>query len=101
MPLSKIAQRREEFFLTEIRPALFGNPQLGVTDLPEQVVTDSHFPRRTDHKVWVGHTGGIEMRLDRRLIHRIGVNLASGDSPRNGLHRIRNFSAATIIDRQT
>ena len=39
----------------KIGPALRGDPQLGIGDLPEQEIADPHFARRADEQIGVGH----------------------------------------------
>src|SRR5262249_62345077 len=48
-----IAQGLVEQLRREVRPVDGGNPQLGVRDLPEQVVAHAHLAGRADQKVRV------------------------------------------------
>ena len=38
--------------------------QLGVADLPEQIVADAHLAGGADEQIRVGHAGGVEVRSE-------------------------------------
>src|SRR5215218_3875283 len=56
----------------EIRPQSFGHVELGIGYLPEQEVRDAKFAAGTDHKVHLGHLGGVEVAGEGRLVHFVG-----------------------------
>ena len=57
----EIAQGFVEFFDGEFGPEGVGDVELGVADLPEEVVADAHFAGGADEEVGVGHAGGVEV----------------------------------------
>jgi len=60
LPAGVVAQGGVENVGRKVRPADRRHPQLGVRDLPEQVVAHSHLAGRADQQVRVGHAGRVE-----------------------------------------
>ena len=52
----------EKIALPEIWPEFFNNHHLGITDLPQQEIRNSHLTRSADEEIWVGNTSGLQPR---------------------------------------
>ena len=59
----------------ELGPAAVSHPDLGVADLPQQKIADSHFPGRANQQVRVGKS-----RRVKPLGNRLLVNLFRGQT---------------------
>src|SRR5260221_477826 len=62
----------------EVRPVRLGHVQLGVADLPEEVVADAEFAGGADEEVGVGEAGGVEVCRDRGFVDLGGGECAGG-----------------------
>ena len=58
--LFEVFECSAEIFGFEFGPVTIGDPEFGVTDLPEQEVADAEFAGGADDEVGVGHASGHE-----------------------------------------
>ena len=56
----------------ELGPALFGDPDFGVADLPEQKIADPHFAGRANEKIRIGRAGRVEILGNRLFVDLFG-----------------------------
>src|ERR1017187_7845679 len=63
-PALKVSDGFEQMDAAEIRPQPLGDKDLGVGDLPQQIVGNSHLSGGPDQQVGVGHVGSVEMTVN-------------------------------------
>src|SRR5512145_2000179 len=68
LALLEVEDGLQEVPATELGPVDVGDPDLGVGDLPEQKVGDTHFAARSDQQVGIGQTRGVEAVGERLLV---------------------------------
>src|ERR1700685_676 len=96
----EVLEGLEQFRATEVRPARLRDPELRVTDLPEQEIADAHLACRADHKVRVDHAGRVEMRCDQVLADVVGVRLTGLDLSRDLADGVDDFRTGAVVQRQ-
>ena len=85
----------EQVAAAEVRPQSVGDVDLGIGDLPQQVVADAHLAARPNHQVGVGLAAGVEEARERRLVKLIGTQSRRHGAPR----RVDDFRAAAVVQR--
>src|SRR3954468_14268444 len=60
LPLLEVEDRFEEVPLAEVRPEGGSDPDLAVSDLPEEEVGHAHLAARPDQQIGIGNAGGAE-----------------------------------------
>ena len=70
--LLEVEERFKEAGAIEIGPQCFGNKNLGVGDLPQEKITDTHFTTGADQQIGIRKTGSVEMarNLFRSVMRR-------------------------------
>src|ERR1019366_8343138 len=85
----------------EIRPQGTGHVEFGVSDLPEQEVTDGHLAGSTDQQIGIGAGGGIEAGGDQLLIDLQSLNAAvEAGHIEDAIDGVDDLGATAVIDRQ-
>src|SRR5204862_455420 len=64
----------EQVAAPEVRPQCFGDVNLGVRDLPEQVIADAHFAARANQEVGVRLPRGVQETRKALLIQILGTH---------------------------
>src|SRR5262245_56813061 len=85
----------EQMAAAEIGPQRFGDPDLGVRDLPEQDVADAHLAARPDQQIRIGLPGGVEEVAEATLVEIIGTHAGGNRATR----RVHDFRASTVVER--
>src|SRR5437867_11655947 len=85
----------EEMAPSEIRPERFGDPDLGVRDLPEQEVADAHFTAGANQQIGIRLARRVEQIAEPALVQILGAK-AFGDG---ATRRIDDFRAAAVVER--
>src|SRR5688500_11132532 len=65
----------------EVGPQRVGDVDLGVGNLPQQVVAHAHFTARADHQVRVGLPGGVEKAREAGLVEVLGPHAGCDGAP--------------------
>ena len=73
---------------------------LGVGDLPEEVVRDAHLAGGPDEEVGVGKPGGVEVRGERVLVDRVGGPAPGGDLGGERAGGVGDFCPRTVVERE-
>src|SRR5689334_23282351 len=71
-----VHDRPIEIGCAEVRPQRRGDPQLRVSDLPQQEVRDPHLPAGADQQIRIRHAVGVERATDVGLRERVRRELA-------------------------
>ena len=74
-----VAERFDEIGTAEFGPAFLRDLELGIADLPQQKVADSHFSGRADQEVGIGHAGGIGMVCNLFLVDSLRSQIAQSN----------------------
>ena len=98
LALLELGERLQEVPGPEVGPQHGRHVDLGVRDLPEQVVRDAHLTARTDEQIRVGKPGRIELRFDRRLVDVLGIQHAGLHLFRERAHRVGELGAARVVE---
>ena len=88
LALLELRDRLEEVAGPEVGPEDGRHVDLGVRDLPEEVVRDAHLAARPDEEVRVGQPGRVELGFDRGLVDVLGPQAA-------GLHFVARARIAS------
>ena len=99
LPLLELGDGLEEVARAEVGPEDRRHVDLGVGDLPEEVVRDAHLAARADEEVGVGQTGRVETRLDRGLVDLLGLEASGLHLHREGAHRVRELGPPRVVER--
>ncbi|SPE56269.1 hypothetical protein SBV1_2320021 [Verrucomicrobia bacterium] len=112
LPFGKVLQRPKaavpavvffqggiELGFAEVRPERGGDHQLGVRNLPEEEVADSHLTAGADEHVRVRKVSRVEMLAKNFLGDVRGVEFAVADLLSEAAHGVHNFGASPIAER--
>ena len=92
-----VENRAQQVGAIEIGPQRIGDIQLRISDLPQQEIADAHLAGGADQQVGVGRTGGVEPRRDGLFVDH---NVVASRVFKEGLHRVDQLRASTVVDRQ-
>src|SRR6185436_3492909 len=71
----ELQECRVECLGPEIGPERLAPVELGVGGLPDQEVRQALFPAGADDEVRIGHAGGVQRVVDRRLVDRLRIDV--------------------------
>ena len=85
----------------EVGPEDVADEQLGVADLPEEIVADAHLAGGADEQVGVGHAGGVEVVGDRLFVD-VARGGAASRRPSRAIvaHGVGDFGPAAVVERE-
>jgi hypothetical protein len=84
----------------EVRPERRADVQLGVADLPQQVVAHPHLAGRPDEQVRVGHAGRVQVVRDHRLVDLLRPQPAVPHVPGDRPHGVDDLRPAAVVQGQ-
>src|SRR6516165_5673062 len=100
--LLKIEEGFEQAGAVEVRPEDIGDKDLGVGDLPQKEVADTHLTASADKKVGVRKIGGVEIASELLLgdgrRSAIGVAIMTPALGEERVHGIDNLGAASVVE---
>ena len=79
LPLLELLDRAEEVLAAEVGPQHVREAQLGVCDLPEQIVRDAMLTGGSHQQVRVGHVRRIQVLVHHTFVDAFGIEAAGGD----------------------
>jgi hypothetical protein len=82
----------------EVGPEHVGEVQLGVGQLPEQVVGQAVLPRGADQEVRVGHVGQVEVAGQCLLVDPGGVQAPPGDVDGQGPGGVDQLGPSAVVE---
>src|SRR5258708_33330262 len=82
----------------EIRPALFGHPQFGVRDLPEEEVAYPHFTGGANKQVGIRHAGGVKRVGNQVFVDILRVELALFGLASKIAHGVEKLGSSPVVD---
>ena len=83
----------------EIGPQSFGDVQLGIGDLPQQEIADTHFARGSDEEVKIRESGGVESRCDGLFVDvQASQTALKARVINDGVHGIHQLGAAAVVN---
>ena len=94
-----IKDRSKKLRLREVGPQRLGDVQLGVCDLPQEEVTDAHFPGRADQKIRIGHVRGVQVRRDCLFVYLDAIGgSVSARIIQDGVDGVYDFRTSAVVD---
>src|SRR5262249_53133222 len=94
LALLEEVERLEVLPLAEVRPERVGDVDLGVGELPEEEVAESHLAARPDEEIGIGNAGGGKVPGHGAGGDPVGLQLSAADLPRNGARGARDLLPA-------
>src|SRR6184192_1998165 len=87
--------RFEQMAAAKVGPQRFGDPDLGIRDLPQQEIADAHLAARPDQQIRIGLSRGVEEFAELPLVQIVRAD-AGRDDASGGVDDLR---AAAVVQR--
>src|SRR5438309_4744353 len=100
LALLEEVERLQVLTLAEVGPQRVRDVDLGVGELPEEEVAESHLAARPDEEIGIGNTGGGKVPGHRARGDVVGLQLTTAHPPRDGPRGPRDLFPAAVADGQ-
>src|SRR6187399_1550519 len=94
LALLECEHRFEQVTTPEVRPERFGHIDLGVGNLPEEVVADAHFTAGADQQIRIRLSCGVEKTGETLFVEIVGADARLHGPP----GRIHDLRTAAVIE---
>ena len=85
----------------EIGPIGIGDIKLGIGDLPQKVIRDTHLARGSNHQFGIGQSLGIETCCKGRLIDIIRRDFSGSDSRGKITRSANDLCTSPVVNRKS